>query len=148
MERREEVFMAPRKPPGMSFESFTEKQIEAARKEGLFDDLPGKGKPLAPTRARSDRLWWTKKLMQREGISILPPALEIRKTVEQEMTRIMTLRSEQKVRESVAALNEKILYVNRNNVSGPPTTQAALDAETVVEKWRAARSPEGEGSAG
>jgi hypothetical protein len=92
--------MSPRKPPGMSFQTFTEMQIEKARKEGLFDDLPGKGKPLPNLRDAYDPLWWAKKMVQREGVSILPPALEIRKTVEQEMKRILTLKSEAKVREA------------------------------------------------
>ncbi len=38
--------MATRKPPGISFESFADLQIRKAREDGLFDDLPGKGKPL------------------------------------------------------------------------------------------------------
>jgi hypothetical protein len=131
--------MAPRKPPGISFESFAEIQIRKAREEGFFDDLPGKGKPLENLRDAYDPLWWAKKMVKREGVSVLPASLAIRKTVESEMKRIETLPSEAKVREAVGELNEKIRAANRASVSGPPSTQSVLDAEAVLARWRKAR---------
>ena len=132
--------MTQRKPPGVPFEGFADAQIRKAREEGQFDDLPGKGKPL-DTQDVYDPLWWGKQLVRREGISVLPPALEIRRTVERELERIDQLKSENQVRETIAALNDKIRLVNRSNVSGPPTTQAILDVEKVVSGWREARKP-------
>ncbi|WNI16501.1 DnaJ family domain-containing protein [Actinacidiphila sp. ITFR-21] len=38
--------MTERKPPGVSFESWTDKQIREAEARGAFADLPGVGKPL------------------------------------------------------------------------------------------------------
>ncbi len=130
--------MTQRKPPGVRFETFADAQIRKAREEGLFDDLPGKGKPLN-TRDAYDPLWWGKQLLKRERVSLLPPALEIRRTVEVEMERVRGLPSEEKVRAAVDALNEKIRNVNRSNVAGPPTTQAVIDVEKVVARWRAER---------
>ena len=132
--------MTQRKPPGVPFEGFADAQIRKAREEGQFDDLPGKGKPL-DTQDVYDPLWWGKQLVRREGISVLPPALEIRRTVERELERIDQLKSENQVRGTIAALNDKIRLVNRSNVSGPPTTQAILDVEKVVSGWREARKP-------
>ena len=132
--------MTQRKPPGVPFEGFADAQIRKAREEGQFDDLPGKGKPL-DTQDVYDPLWWGKQLVRREGISVLPPALEIRRTVERELERIDQLKSEHQVRGTIAALNDKIRLVNRSNVSGPPTTQAILDVEKVVSGWREARTP-------
>ena len=132
--------MTQRKPPGVPFEGFADAQIRKAREEGQFDDLPGKGKPL-DTQDVYDPLWWGKQLVRREGISVLPPALEIRRTVERELERIDQLKSENQVRGAIAALNDKIRLVNRSNVSGPPTTQATLDVEKVVSGWREARKP-------
>jgi hypothetical protein len=134
--------MTQRKPPGVRFESFADAQIRKAREEGLFDDLPGKGKPLN-TRDAYDPFWWGKQLLEREHVSMLPPALEIRRTVEVEMERIRGLLSEEKVRAAVAALNEKIREANRSNGSGPPTTQAMLDAQKIVTRWRTERQDEG-----
>ena len=127
--------MTQRKPPGTSFENFADAQIREAREEGLFDDLPGKGKPLN-TGDAYDPLWWGKQLVAREGVSVLPPALEIRRTVEQEMARIQGLQREDEVRAAIDSLNEKIRKVNRSNVSGPPTTQPVLDVEKVVARWK------------
>jgi hypothetical protein len=121
-------------------ESLIDRQIRLATERGDFDDLPGKGKPLANLHEAYDPLWWGKKLVAREGLSLLPPALEIRKTVETEMKRILGLKDEQRVRAAVADLNAKILKVNRSNVSGPPTTQAVLDTDAVVARWRAHRA--------
>ena len=132
--------MTQRKPPGVPFEGFADAQIRKAREEGQFDDLPGKGKPL-DTQDVYDPLWWGKQLVRREGISVLPPALEIRRTVERELERIDQLKSENQVRGTIAALNDKIRLVNRSNVSGPPTTQAILDVEKVVSGWREAGKP-------
>jgi hypothetical protein len=128
--------MTQRKPPGASFESFAEMQIRKAREDGLFDDLPGKGKPL-DTRDAYDPLWWAKKLVAREGVSLLPPSLEIRRTVEREMERILALANEKKVREAVVALNEQIRAANRARKGGPPSSQPVLDAGAVVSKWQA-----------
>ena len=130
--------MAHRKPPAISFENFADAQIRKAREEGLFDDLPGRGKPLN-LREVYDPLWWAKKLVAREGVSVLPPSLEIRLTVEREMERIRMLRTETEVRTAVDALNTSIRRVNRSNVKGPPTTQPVLDPDAIVRKWREVR---------
>jgi len=127
--------MTQRKPPGASFESFADAQIRRAREEGLFDDLPGKGKPL-DTRDAYDPLWWAKKFVAREGVSVLPPSLAIRRRVEDEMKRIQVLASEGKVREAVAALNEQIRTANRARTGGPPSSQPVLDPDAIVSKWR------------
>lgn len=131
--------MTTRKPPGIGFESFADAQIRRAREEGLFDDLPGKGKPMDLQDAY-DPLWWAKKLVAREGVSLLPPSLEIRRTVEREMERIRGLRREDEVRAAVDALNTTIRRLNRSNVKGPPTSQTVLDADAVVRKWQEARA--------
>ena len=55
------------------------------------------------------------------------------------MERIRGLASDEKVRAAVEALNDKIRNVNRSNVAGPPTTQAVIDVEKVVARWRAER---------
>jgi hypothetical protein len=130
----------PRKPPGMSFQSFTDIQIEQARRDGLFDNLAGKGKPLENLGKVHDPLWWIKKLIAREGVSILPPSIRIRKTVELAMERIHELPSEAKVRSLLEELNEEIRQLNRTTISGPPTRQAVLDIDALVEKWRADRA--------
>jgi Domain of unknown function (DUF1992) len=140
--------MTERKPPGVSWESWIDQQIHKAREEGAFDNLPGAGKPLPDLDQGYDPDWWAKKLVRREGVSLLPPALEITRKVEAELARIWTLRSEGEVRIRVSALNAAIAKVNATAAEGPSTRLAPLDVERLVQEWRRrAAAPESPPSA-
>ena len=64
--------MTDRKPPGLSWESWTEKQIEEGRRAGLFDGLDGQGKPIPGLDGARDEDWWVKAKLRREEIDYLP----------------------------------------------------------------------------
>jgi hypothetical protein len=132
--------MTQRKPPGTEWESWAEAQIRIAQEEGAFNNLAGSGKPLPGFGQEYDPLWWEKQLVQRERISMLPPALELLRKVEAELATIGTLPDEASVRHGVAALNAEIAKVNATVVEGPPTRLGTLNADQVVEQWRVARS--------
>src|SRR5712671_994291 len=132
--------MTEQKPPGMSWESWIEQQIREAREAGLFDDLPGAGKPLPNLGQEYDPLWWVKQLAQREQISMLPPSLELLRKVERELATIEKLHDEATVRRRVAALNVEIAKLNATVVEGPPTRLGKLDVDQVVARWRRTRS--------
>jgi len=132
--------MTEQKPPGTSWESWIEQQIREAREAGLFDNLPGAGKPLANLTDEYDPLWWVKQLAQREQISMLPPSLEVLRKVESEMAAIWQLADEAKVRSRILALNREIAKVNARSTEGPPTRLGPLDVETIVADWRARRA--------
>jgi hypothetical protein len=129
----------PRKPPDLSFDSWIDAQIRAAEERGEFADLPGKGKPLTHLDDAEDPLWWAKQLLRREGLSLLPPALEVQRKVERFREGLGKLPSEATLREAVAALNAEIRKLNRLAASGPPTRQALLDPEDLVARWRELR---------
>ena len=133
--------MTERKPAGMSWETWRDELIRIAREEGAFDNLPGSGKPLADLGNSYDPDWWVKKLVRREQVSMLPPALELLRKVELEIERIGKLSDEGAVRERITALNVEIARVNARAAEGPPTRLAALDADAIVGEWRAARTP-------
>lgn len=133
--------MTEQKPPGMSWESWIEQQIREAREAGLFDNLPGAGKPLASLAEGYDPLWWVKQLVQREQISVLPPSLEMLRKVESEMAAVWPLGDEAKVRSRILALNREIAKVNARSTGGPPTRLGPLDVEAIVAEWRARRKP-------
>ena len=133
--------MTERKPAGKSWESWREELIRLAHEEGGFDNLPGAGKPLADLGDTYDPDWWVKKLVQREKVSMLPPALEVLRKVEAEVERIWTLSREDEVRERIRALNVEIARANARAAEGPPTRVAPLDADTIVAEWRAASKP-------
>jgi hypothetical protein len=131
--------MTSRKPPGVGWESFVDQQIREAQERGEFDDLPGHGKPLPDVDRPRDELWWVRKKLQRENVSYSPPALSLRREVDEARERIAAATTEAHVRDLVAAINERIRYVNSHTITGPPTTIAVLDVENVVERWKAQR---------
>jgi Domain of unknown function (DUF1992) len=132
--------MTERKPSGTSWETWIDAQIRVAREGGAFDNLPGAGKPLPNLDQAYDPLWWVKQLIQRERISMLPPALELLRKVEKELATIETLPDEATVRRRVAALNVEIAKVNATVVEGPPTRLGTLDIDQIVARWRRTRS--------
>ena len=80
-----------------------------------------------------------KKLLQREKLSVLPPALEIRAKVGRALDEIWQLRREDEVRQRVTAINTEIVRVNWTTAEGPPTSLAALDVDVVLAEWRRRR---------
>jgi hypothetical protein len=76
-----------------------------------------------------------KKLVRRERVSMLPPALELLRKVEAEVERIWKLSDEAEVRERIRALNVEVARANARAAEGPPTRLAPLDADTIVAQW-------------
>jgi len=132
--------MAERKPPGKSWESWIDEQIRAAQAAGEFDRLERAGKPLPGIGAPYDPDWWVKQLLEREQVSVLPPALEIRRKVERELATLRDVAREADVRARLLALNAEIARANRTTAEGPATNLAPIDVEAVVEEWRRRRS--------
>jgi hypothetical protein len=127
-----------RKPAELSFESWIEQQIQQARRDGLFDDLPGAGRPLR-TDDGADPHWWTKQLLRREQVDLLPPALALRRSVDKTLAALPALHDERRVRALLEELDAEIRRCNATTMSGPSTTQAPLDVEAIVADWRRAR---------
>jgi hypothetical protein len=125
-----------RKPPGVSWQTWIDRQIEAGQAEGRFDDLPGLGKPLPGIDQPRDELWWVRDKLRREGVDHLPPSLAILRTAADAERRAMASPSEPEVRRIIEEVNEEIRRLNRTSSSGPPTTLAPFDVEDVVARWR------------
>lgn len=132
--------MTERKPPGVRWETWIERQIREGIERGDLDDLPGTGKPIPDLDRPHDEMWWVRDKLRREEAQYLPPSLAVRKELDDTLDRIATAATEAEVRNLVAGINEKIRRVNATAVSGPPSTLMALDVERVVESWRARSS--------
>lgn len=128
--------MTERKPPGVSFETWVDKQIREAEQRGEFAELAGAGKPLASLDTPYDELWWIKGKMHREGLSALPPTLVLRKAAEDAMVAVGRARSERQVRAILAEINERIAEALRRPPQGPPLNRGLFDVEQVVADWR------------
>ena len=140
--------MTEQKPPKVSWESWIERKIRESMDRGEFDNLPGRGEPLPDLARPYDELWWLRKKLREENLSIDPPILVLRREVDDTRARIATARSEAEVRRLVAAINERIVYVNSHTSFGPPSDIAPLDAERVVAEWRGPANVAGRGGAG
>ena len=125
-----------RKPPKMRWETWVERKIRESMERGEFDNLPGAGKPIADLDRPYDELWWLRKKLREEQFTIEPPLLELRREFDRTREKIAAAGSEAEVRRLVAALNERIVYVNTHTTSGPATELAPLHVERVVEQWR------------
>ncbi|MGW3667393.1 DnaJ family domain-containing protein [Streptomyces sp. NPDC005141] len=133
--------MTERKPPGVSFESWVDRQIRQAEARGEFAELPGAGKPLPEvTDTPYDELWWIKRKMAREGLSVLPPTLALRKEAEDALVAASAAPSERAVRRIVEDINAKIREVMFKPPPGPPLGLKPYDVEKIVREWHAARA--------
>jgi len=140
--------MTERKPPGVDFESWVDKQIRDAAARGDFEQLAGVGKPL-PREVEStyDELWWVKRKMAREGFSVLPPALALRKEAEDALEAALAAPSERIVRKILTEINAKISEMMFKPPPGPPLGKKPYDVEDVVRQWRERRAAAGRSDA-
>ena len=128
--------MTERKPPGVSFESFVDKQIRDAEARGDFTALPGAGRPLEGDDTTYDELWWIKRKMAREGMSVLPPTLALRKEAEDALATAAEAPSERVVRKILNEINAKIRDMMFRPPPGPPLGMKPYDVEEAVRQWR------------
>jgi Domain of unknown function (DUF1992) len=128
--------MTERKPPGVGFETWVDRQIREAAERGEFDNLPGAGKPIPDLDAPHDELWWIKQKLRRENFSYLPPTIALRRAAEDALETVSQAGSEAEVRRIVGDINRRILDGNRKAASGPPLNLAPFDVERVVRSWR------------
>jgi hypothetical protein len=130
-----------RKPPGVGFGTWVERQIREATERGEFDDLPGAGKPIPDLDEPHDELWWVKGKLRREHFAYLPPTVALRKEAEAALEAADRAATEDEVRQIVAAINRKIADGNRKAASGPPLNLTPFDADRVVRRWRERQAP-------
>ncbi|MGA4842282.1 DUF1992 domain-containing protein [Streptomyces sp. G45] len=132
--------MTERKPPGVDFESWVERQIREAEERGDFAALPGRGRPLPDDdRAPYDELWWVKRKLTREGVSVpslTSPTLALRKEAEDVLAAAPDAPSERAARDLVTALNDKMREALRRPPPGPPLGLTPYDVEEVARAWR------------
>ncbi|WP_069860990.1 DnaJ family domain-containing protein [Streptomyces malaysiensis] len=131
--------MTERKPPGISFETWADRQIREAEERGAFADLPGRGKPLPNLDRPYDDLWWVKEKMARENLSFLPPTLVLRKEAEDALAAVEKTPSERVVRDILAEVNDKIREAIRRPPPGPPLILVPFDIDEIVREWQERR---------
>jgi DnaJ homologue, subfamily C, member 28, conserved domain len=132
--------MTTRKPPGVTWETWIDRQIRQGMEDGEFDDLPGTGRPIAGLDSPRDELWWVRDKLRREQVSWLPPTLAVRRELDETLDKVAAAATEDEVRALVTAINRRIREVNVTATAGPPSSVAPLDVEREVERWRRGRA--------
>jgi hypothetical protein len=130
-----------RKPKDMSFRSWVDQQIAGAEERGVFDDLPGAGRPLDLSGDGDFTGKWLRDYVRREGASFedaLPLPLRLRKESERLAETIASFPSEAAVRAAASDLNRRIMDWRRIPV-GPPVYVKLADEEALAAAWRQAR---------
>jgi hypothetical protein len=129
-----------RKPSGVRFESWIDRQIRQARERGEFDGLPGAGAPLPGLGKPYDEMWWVKRKLRSENLSYLPPSLALRKEAHEALEGAARAKTETEVRERITAINETIRDAIRRGIRGPQVDLVPFDVERIVREWRRARA--------
>ncbi|WP_432560950.1 DnaJ family domain-containing protein [Kineococcus sp. SYSU DK003] len=134
--------MTGRKPIGTSFEDWIERQVREATERGDFDDLPGAGAPLRGLDRDFSAEQWAADKARREGFDVtamLPPALALRREREVLARDVHELVSEAAVRAVAGDFNDRVHELYRRPADGPLIVVPLLDADVLVEQWRARR---------
>lgn len=122
-------------------------QVKQAMERGEFDDLPGAGKPIEGLGEHHDPDWWLKKMVEREKISVLPPALALRKE-DLELDDLLDRQAgEKQVRSVLEDFNRRIVDARRQLEGGPPVITPTRDVEAEVTAWRDRRTAKREAAA-
>lgn len=144
--------MTERKPPQVKFQTWIDQQVADAERRGLFDNLPGAGKPLRIKPGAADGDYgqaWLRDYARREGVpaeEMLPTPLRLRREMERLAETAGEFRSEDEVRAAAADLNRRIVEWRRIPL-GPPVHVRLVNADDLVARWRAARSARAAGEA-
>jgi hypothetical protein len=132
-----------RKPQGMAFTSWVDQQIADAERRGVFDDLPGAGKPLNLKPGGEDYgEAWVRDYARREGVEpdeFLPTPLRLRREIERLNEAVSGFRSEAEIREVAGEINRRILEWRRIPV-GPPIHVRLVNVDDLVARWRAVQA--------
>ncbi len=114
-------------------------QIQQAMQRGEFDNLPGAGKPIQGLGEQHDPDWWLKKLVEREKISVLPPALQLRKDDAELDARLDRHTAESEVRRELEEFNARVMRARYTPIDGPPLVTMPRDVDGEIDAWRERR---------
>jgi hypothetical protein len=134
--------MTPRKPPGVSFETWVDSQIRRAQEDGAFDGLEGAGRPLPRRQVEQSSYEWALEWARRENVDplgMLPPGLALRREKQDLPALLARLTSEGAVRARLEDFNARVDAYWRAPADGPQVPIGQIDIEEAVARWRAER---------
>ena len=120
---------------GNSVHAISERRVDQAREEGLFDNLPLHGKPIPDLDRHRPTGWWAQQFVKNERNKV--KALQLEEELRAAMPALWRLETEDAVRRRVDELNATIATYNRVTTLEP---MPPLDAEATVATWRDLKS--------
>lgn len=126
--------MTERKPMGIAWTSWIDRQVSDARERGEFDNLSGRGEPLARDQRSYDPDWWIKDKLRREDLEITPDTIVARRKVERWLVKYLNISHVDMVIHQAKQLNTEIIAANKTHL-GPMSPQPLLDIDTLVNEY-------------
>jgi hypothetical protein len=134
-----------RKPPGVSFETWVDRQIAQAQERGDFTALPGAGRPLKNLDREETAYDWALAKARKEGVdtgAMLPPGLRLRRERDDLAGRAAGLSTEAEVRALVEDYNARVEAFWRLPAESRWAAVPGLaDVEALVAGWQRDRPP-------
>ncbi|MEL7977881.1 DUF1992 domain-containing protein [Isoptericola sp. F-RaC21] len=117
--------------------------VDQAIRRGEFDNLPLEGKPIPGLGGTHDPDWWLKNLVEREQITGVLPAAQLRRDDAELDETLDREPEEDRVRAIVEEFNARVIDARRQLLGGPPVVTPTRDVEREVQRWRERRRAHG-----
>ena len=117
--------------------------VDQAIRRGEFDDLPLAGKPIPGLGGTHDPDWWLKNLVEREQITGVLPAAQLRRDDAELDETLDREPEEDRARAIVEEFNARVIDARRQLLGGPPVVTPTRDVEREVQRWRERRRARG-----
>jgi hypothetical protein len=115
-----------------------DRRIEDAMREGKFDNLRGKGKPLdldpMPAEENTRLMWWAIRLMKNNDFT--PDEVRLRKQIDLLRDELAAAKTEQRLTFLVTALNAAVKNLNTMGTTAINTPVAPVSLEVERQRFR------------
>ena len=120
--------------------NLVERRTLEAMEQGLFDNLPGAGKPLHidPPPTVNAELWWALKIMRQANV--VPDEVRYRKRIDEIRSQLGVARTGCEVIALVREMNDEIRKLNTMGTNVIPTTLTTFDEADALARWREQRA--------
>lgn len=125
------IFGRIRQRPANSIDAITDRRVEQAREDGLFDDLALHGKPIPDLGRQRRPGWWADQYVAKARNKVA--AIQLEDQLRAALPALWRLETEDQVRDQVAVLNEQISAYNKVTTLQPRET---LDVADTLDTWR------------
>ncbi|OPX41697.1 MAG: DUF1992 domain-containing protein [Thermoplasmata archaeon] len=118
----------------VAFEKIVERKIKEALKDGLFDDLPGSGRPvdLEDDSNVPDDLRLAYKILK--NADCLPPEIQLRKEIRQMEDMLGNIPDEKEKYRQIKRINFKIMQLNMMGKKCPLLEEDQIYYDKVIDK--------------